>query len=715
MELTFAAATDVGRQRQHNEDNFLIDKKLRLFLVADGMGGHAAGEVASSIAVHEIRDAIYRNRDLIDRYRADQPGVQAVEILQVLEHAIQAACSTVYNRAQAESDKRGMGTTATVLLIAGSPDHLRGFIAHVGDSRVYLARQDQCHVLTEDHSLMNELIRRGKLDKSQIDSSPYKQFKNAVTRAVGVYASVEVDTFDFDILPGDNFLLCSDGLYAYLDEATLTSMLSDGDVKDAPAKLIGIANAGGGHDNITSVVVRARRRLRRHRHLPALRHQGVLRPPSTASPPPRTCSACSRSSSGRSSWWSREVRLVHPARRQPRRGRHPRPARAGRAAQPRPRQAKGSVAAGPARALRRGPALRRRDHHPRHLGALRGRGPRGRHHAVQPLVVPITVVILVGLFLVQKRGTAGIGASSAPPRCWCGSSSIAALGLPWILAAPRCSAPSTPARRALLRTRTAGTASCCWARWCSASPAARPSTPTWATSAASPSARLVRRGLPGAAAQLLRPGRPAARARRGGASANPFFGLVSGWLLYPMVAIATVATVVASQALISGRVLAHPAGGAARLLPRVTIVHTSGSPRGRSTSPRSTGLMVACIALVLAFGSRAQPRRGLRHRRHGHDAITSVLFSGSRGSGAGPCGRASRCCRLFLVIDLAFFGANVVKIGDGGWLPLVDRRGGLHRDDHVEAGRLARSAHHRQHPCRWTSSSTTCARRSPTA
>ena len=230
MELTFAAATDVGRQRQHNEDNFLIDKKLRLFLVADGMGGHAAGEVASSIAVHEIRDAIYRNRDLIDRYRADQPGVQAVEILQVLEHAIQAACSTVYNRAQAESDKRGMGTTATVLLIAGSPDHLRGFIAHVGDSRVYLARQDQCHVLTEDHSLMNELIRRGKLDKSQIDSSPYKQFKNAVTRAVGVYASVEVDTFDFDILPGDNFLLCSDGLYAYLDEATLTSMLSDGDV-----------------------------------------------------------------------------------------------------------------------------------------------------------------------------------------------------------------------------------------------------------------------------------------------------------------------------------------------------------------------------------------------------------------------------------------------------------------------------------------------------
>jgi serine/threonine protein phosphatase PrpC/CRP-like cAMP-binding protein len=256
MELTFAAATDVGRQRTHNEDNFLIDKKLRLFLVADGMGGHAAGEVASSIAVHEIRDAVYGNRDLIDRYRAEGPASSAVEILQMLEHAVQAACSTVYTRAQAEADKRGMGTTATVMLIAGAPDHLRGFIAHVGDSRIYLARQGQSHQLTEDHSLMNELVRRGKLKRDQVESSPYKQFKNAVTRAVGVYASVEVDTFDFDILPGDRFLLASDGLYAYLDEEKLPGVLGEGDVKDVPRALIDIANGGGGHDNITGVVLR---------------------------------------------------------------------------------------------------------------------------------------------------------------------------------------------------------------------------------------------------------------------------------------------------------------------------------------------------------------------------------------------------------------------------------------------------------------------------
>jgi serine/threonine protein phosphatase PrpC len=256
MELSFAAATDVGRQRDHNEDNFLIDKKLRLFMVADGMGGHAAGEVASSIAVHEIRDTINQHKDLIDRYRVDVPAVQPYEILQVLENAIQAACGAVFQRAQAEPDKRGMGTTATVLLVAGTGDHLRGFIAHVGDSRVYLARQNQCHVLTEDHSLMNELVRRGKLNREQIESSPYKQYKNAVTRAVGVNQSVEVDTFDFDILPGDRFLIASDGMYAYVDDSVLPKQLADGDVKDVPKKLVEVANGGGGHDNITAVVIR---------------------------------------------------------------------------------------------------------------------------------------------------------------------------------------------------------------------------------------------------------------------------------------------------------------------------------------------------------------------------------------------------------------------------------------------------------------------------
>ena len=110
---------------------------------------------------------------------------------------------------------------------------------------------------------MNELVRRGKLNREQIESSPYKQYKNAVTRAVGVYGSVEVDTFDFDILPGDRFLICSDGMYAYVDEDELPKQLADGEVKDVPKKLVDVANAGGGHDNITAVVIRVGERPRR--------------------------------------------------------------------------------------------------------------------------------------------------------------------------------------------------------------------------------------------------------------------------------------------------------------------------------------------------------------------------------------------------------------------------------------------------------------------
>ncbi len=256
MELTFAAATDVGKQRDHNEDNFLIDKKLRLFVVCDGMGGHAAGEVASSITVHKIRDAVHANREMIARFREDSDEVDAVEILQILEHAIHDACATVYNRGQAEPEKRGMGTTASVLLIAGEDSNLRGFISHVGDSRIYLTRHSQCHQLTEDHSLMNELIKRGKITEEEFDTSPYKKFKNAVTRAVGVYASVEVDTFDFDILPGDSYLLCSDGMYEYFTDDELPGLLEAGEVRDVPKALIDIGNAGGGHDHITNVVVR---------------------------------------------------------------------------------------------------------------------------------------------------------------------------------------------------------------------------------------------------------------------------------------------------------------------------------------------------------------------------------------------------------------------------------------------------------------------------
>jgi serine/threonine protein phosphatase PrpC len=252
MELSFWAATDVGKKRETNEDNFLVDKKLSLFVVADGMGGHASGEVASQLAVHEFRNAVDAGRDPIERFAKAEAGVRPNEILSLLENAIQTAGHAIYHKGQAEPEKRGMGTTCSALLIAGD----RGFIAHVGDSRIYMLRAGQVVQLTEDHSLVNELIRRGRVTKETFETSQYKAYKNAVTRAVGVYETVQGDTIDFEILPGDQFLLCSDGLHAYLDDARIIEALKGDDVKLLPKRFIDLANTGGGHDNITAVVVR---------------------------------------------------------------------------------------------------------------------------------------------------------------------------------------------------------------------------------------------------------------------------------------------------------------------------------------------------------------------------------------------------------------------------------------------------------------------------
>jgi serine/threonine protein phosphatase PrpC len=255
MELSFWAATDVGRKREHNEDNFLVDKKLSLFVVADGMGGHASGEVASHLAVHEFRNAIDGRHDLLEAFTRADGTVRAQEVLSLLEQAVQGACATIFQKGKAEPDKRGMGTTISALLLAGD----RGFIAHVGDSRIYLVRQSQVIQLTEDHSLINELIRRGKITKEGLAGSPYSAYKNAVTRAVGVYETVQVDTIDFDVLPGDQFLLCSDGLHSYLDDDKIKEHFGAEDVTTIPKRFIDLANEAGGQDNITAITLRIQR------------------------------------------------------------------------------------------------------------------------------------------------------------------------------------------------------------------------------------------------------------------------------------------------------------------------------------------------------------------------------------------------------------------------------------------------------------------------
>jgi serine/threonine protein phosphatase PrpC len=252
MELSFWAATDVGKKREHNEDNFLVDKKLSLFVVADGMGGHASGEVASNIAVHEFRTAIEARADLMEAFIRADGTARGADILVLLEQAVQAAGMAIFQRGKLEPEKRGMGTTISALLLVGT----RGFIAHVGDSRIYLVRGGQVIQLTEDHSLINELIRRGKVTKDTLSRSPYSAYKNAVTRAVGVYETVQVDTIDFDLLPGDQFLLCSDGLHSYLDDDKIKEMFSSEEITAVPKRFIDHANEGGGQDNITAICLR---------------------------------------------------------------------------------------------------------------------------------------------------------------------------------------------------------------------------------------------------------------------------------------------------------------------------------------------------------------------------------------------------------------------------------------------------------------------------
>jgi PPM family protein phosphatase len=250
--IRFYAATDVGRVRDHNEDNYLVDKKLALFVVADGMGGHAAGEVASALCVRIIHEELKRERKVIETHA--QQGPQSSrggrDILNLLEQAVQKACARIHEEAKGDSQKRGMGTTLSALLIAGS----YGYIAHVGDSRIYLCREGRIQQVTEDHTVYNELVKRGKLTKDQIEKVAQK---NAITRAVGVYERVEVDTLTIEVLPGDQFLLASDGLHGYIAHtAEIEPYFEDEDGDQAAVGLIELANRKGGKDNITALLVR---------------------------------------------------------------------------------------------------------------------------------------------------------------------------------------------------------------------------------------------------------------------------------------------------------------------------------------------------------------------------------------------------------------------------------------------------------------------------
>ncbi len=240
--------TDVGRKRQHNEDAMLVDQPLGLYIVADGMGGHAAGEVASARAVEVVRQHISTNHSVFKDLGTDPSPANRQAAASVVEVAVQRACADIYRQAVADASKRGMGTTFVCLALGGG----KGVIGHVGDSRVYLVRNGQCHRLTEDHTLISAQLKAGTITKEQAATS---QYRNVITRAVGIQESVQVDTLLVDAVPGDTFILCSDGLHGYLNDDEVASVVASASLEELPERFVALANERGGKDNITTVVV----------------------------------------------------------------------------------------------------------------------------------------------------------------------------------------------------------------------------------------------------------------------------------------------------------------------------------------------------------------------------------------------------------------------------------------------------------------------------
>jgi PPM family protein phosphatase len=239
VRFTCAARTDVGIVRSGNEDNFLMLSDRGIFIVADGMGGHAAGEVASEMAVRIISREIGSLRGLSDEEASAR-----------LRDAIRLANDAIFERTLSEHDKRGMGTTATALVLLPH----RYLIGQVGDSRAYLLRDGQILQLTKDHSYVQEQVDAGLLTPDQARVHPYS---NVITRCVGAGMDVVPDIYFGALRPGDVVLLASDGLTGMLEDDQITRILqSDGGPQKWVDRMITEANRRGGLDNITAIVVR---------------------------------------------------------------------------------------------------------------------------------------------------------------------------------------------------------------------------------------------------------------------------------------------------------------------------------------------------------------------------------------------------------------------------------------------------------------------------
>jgi serine/threonine protein phosphatase PrpC len=247
LRRTGFALTDLGRKRAVNEDAFFMDDQLGLYVVADGMGGHAAGEVASREAVDTLYGMVKRGvgalRDLIDPV-AETDSQAACRLM---ESAVQAATYFVYSIAEIDRDKSGMGTTISALLILGD----YAITAQVGDSRIYRVEGDAVEQLTEDHTLIAWQLKQGLITPQEALRSPHR---NVITRAVGNREYVQVDTRRIPLMPRARFLLCSDGLHGYLRDDDIPAIVRLGGTT-AVRRFVDLANERGGKDNITAILV----------------------------------------------------------------------------------------------------------------------------------------------------------------------------------------------------------------------------------------------------------------------------------------------------------------------------------------------------------------------------------------------------------------------------------------------------------------------------
>ena len=239
MRISCAGNTDVGVVRSGNEDSFLLDCSRGLFIVADGMGGHAAGEVASEMAVRIISTELGNLRGLSDGEAAGR-----------MRSAIRKANAEIFERTLAEHDKRGMGTTATVMVLFSR----RYLIGQVGDSRAYLLREGDFLQLTKDHSYVQEQVDAGLLTPEQARTHPYS---NVITRCVGANEDVAPDVYFGNLEKGDQVLLASDGLTGMLEDQQIAGIMNEEENPEvAVSKMITDANRRGGLDNITAIVIR---------------------------------------------------------------------------------------------------------------------------------------------------------------------------------------------------------------------------------------------------------------------------------------------------------------------------------------------------------------------------------------------------------------------------------------------------------------------------